>query len=42
MERILVEKKNEGKYYGYARVSTKDQNEDRQLIALANAGMHMN
>lgn len=38
-ERITVEKKNEGKCYGYARVSTKDQNEDRQLIALANAGI---
>ena len=34
-----MEKKNEGKCYGYARVSTKDQNEDRQLIALANAGI---
>ena len=25
--------------YGYARVSTKDQNEDRQLIALQQAGV---
>ena len=24
----------EGKVYGYVRVSTKEQNEDRQLIAL--------
>jgi len=25
--------------YGYIRVSTKDQNEDRQRIALAEAGV---
>lgn len=25
--------------YGYARVSAKDQNEERQLIALADAGV---
>ena len=29
-----------GKIYGYARVSTKDQNEDRQLIALREMGVH--
>ncbi len=27
--------------YGYVRVSTKDQNEDRQLVALHNAGVSM-
>ncbi|MBQ9200442.1 MAG: recombinase family protein [Lachnospiraceae bacterium] len=27
------------KYYGYARVSTKEQNEDRQLISLQEAGV---
>lgn len=33
-----MEKINENKhYYGYARVSSKDQNEDRQLIAFENA-----
>ena len=26
--------------YGYARVSTKEQNEERQLIALRAAGLH--
>lgn len=31
------------KTYGYARVSTKDQNEERQIIALMNAGVsHQN
>lgn len=25
--------------YGYARVSAKDQNEERQLLALADAGV---
>ena len=29
----------ERKIYGYARVSTKEQNEDRQLIALREAGV---
>lgn len=29
----------EGKVYGYVRVSTVDQNEERQLIALRNAGV---
>ena len=28
-----------GKIYGYARVSTKEQNEDRQMIALSEAGV---
>lgn len=27
------------KTYGYVRVSTKEQNEDRQLIALSEAGV---
>ena len=27
--------------YGYIRVSTKDQNEERQKIALVNAGVPM-
>ena len=26
--------------YGYARVSSKEQNEERQLIALRAAGLH--
>lgn len=30
------------KVYGYARVSTKDQNEERQVIALINAGVDPN
>lgn len=30
------------KIYGYARVSTKDQNEERQVIALRNAGVETN
>lgn len=28
-----------GKTYGYARVSTREQNEDRQMIALTEAGV---
>ena len=32
----------EQKVYGYARVSTKEQNEDRQLIALKEAGVPEN
>ena len=32
-----------GNIYGYVRVSTKEQNEDRQLIALHDVGvMHKN
>ncbi len=34
-----MENKNEEKVYGYARVSTREQNEDRQLIALEEAGV---
>jgi len=34
-----ITKMNEGKMYGYARVSTKEQNEDRQLLALLEYGM---
>ncbi len=30
---------NEVKIYGYARVSTKDQNEDRQILALKELGV---
>ena len=30
---------NERKVYGYARVSTKEQNEDRQLLALLEYGV---
>ena len=30
---------NEGKNYGYVRVSTKEQNEDRQLVALLENGV---
>jgi len=30
----------EGKIYGYVRVSTKEQNEDRQLLALLECGVH--
>ena len=30
---------NEKKIYGYARVSTKEQNEDRQIIALKEMGV---
>ncbi|MDR2664928.1 MAG: recombinase family protein, partial [Oscillospiraceae bacterium] len=29
----------DGQYYGYARVSTRDQKDDRQLIALAQCGI---
>ena len=29
----------ENKVYGYARVSTREQNEDRQMIALENYPM---
>jgi len=31
---------HENKIYGYARVSTKEQNEDRQLLALLESGVH--
>lgn len=31
--------KNKVKEYGYVRVSHRDQNEDRQLIAMASAGV---
>lgn len=31
-----------GKIYGYMRVSTKEQNEDRQRIALTEAGVPLN
>ena len=30
---------NENKVYGYVRVSTKEQNEDRQLVAMAEFGV---
>src|SRR5574344_617774 len=30
------------KRYGYVRVSTKEQNEDRQLLAMQQAGISMN
>lgn len=29
----------EGKIYGYIRISSKDQNEERQLIALRSKGV---
>ncbi len=31
--------KNQEKIYGYARVSTREQNEDRQIIALKEMGV---
>lgn len=34
-----MEKKTKQKIYGYVRVSTTDQNEDRQIIALKEAGV---
>ena len=32
----------ENKVYGYVRVSSQEQNEDRQLIAMAEAGVDAN
>ena len=34
-----MKNKNAGCVYGYVRVSSADQNEDRQLIAMAHAGL---
>lgn len=34
-----MQNKKVGSVYGYVRVSSADQNEDRQLIAMAHAGL---
>ena len=34
-----MEKSSDKKIYGYVRVSTKEQNEDRQIIALKEMGV---
>ena len=34
-----MEKSTDKKIYGYVRVSTKEQNEDRQIIALKEMGV---
>ena len=39
---ICVGGKKMGKMYGYARVSTKEQSEDRQVTAICEAGVAMN
>ena len=36
---ILTDTSSENKVYGYVRVSTKEQNEDRQLVAMAEFGV---
>ena len=36
----MKKEQNENKQYGYARVSTRDQNANRQLIALTECGVH--
>ena len=36
---ILTDTSSENKIYGYVRVSTKEQNEDRQLVAMAEFGV---
>ena len=38
-DRIFEEEKRTVNIYGYVRVSTKEQNEDRQLIALGEVGV---
>jgi DNA invertase Pin-like site-specific DNA recombinase len=38
-ERFIMETDSTANTYGYARVSTDDQNEDRQLVALRAAGV---
>ena len=35
----LTDTSTENKIYGYVRVSTKEQNENRQLIAMKNFGI---
>ena len=39
MVRRGAENGESGKIYGYARVSTREQNEDRQIIALIEMGV---
>ena len=34
-----MQNKKVGSVYGYVRVSSADQNEDRQLVAMAHAGL---
>ena len=37
-----MQEKKAGRIYGYVRVSSIDQNEERQLIAMAQAGLEQN